>query len=122
MALYDNTHEPTTRLRQRVKDLTCAGIPKHLICKIIEIDDTTLTKYYSKELDTAQAELVERIGNVVAMQAEAGDAKSQALYLKTQAAKFGWVEKQIVENVNSEESQALKDKISELESKFERDY
>jgi hypothetical protein len=122
MVLYDNTHVPTQDQRTRVKDLAIAGIPKYLIAKIIKIDDETLTKHYDRELLCAEPEAVERIAKTVIMQADEGCTKSQALYMKTKGAKYGWVEKQIVENVSSEDTQALKDKIKELEGKFERDY
>jgi hypothetical protein len=125
MVLYNggaNAHVPTKELRQRISDLAIAGIPQYLIAKIIKLDDETMTKHYEYELSCAQPEAVARIAKVVAVQAEGGDPKAQALYLKTQAAKFGWVEKQVVETVSSDEAQALKDKIKELEGKFERDY
>lgn len=117
-----NTHQPTEELRQRVKDLAVAGIPKYLIAKIIKIDDDTLCKHYEFELSCAQAEAVERISRVVAVQAESGDSKAQALYLKTQGAKFGWVEKQVIEQQSSDDTQALKEKIKELEQMHEKDY
>lgn len=122
MALYDNTHKPTEEMRTRVKDLAVAGIPVYLIAKVIKIDDETLTKHYSYELTCSQAEAVQRIAKVVAIQAEGGDSKAQALYLKTQGAKYGWVEKQVIEKQDSEDSQALKDKIKELEQKHQKDY
>lgn len=122
MALYDNTHYPTQEQRRRVTDLAMSGIPKYLICKIVDLDDDTLNKHYRRELEHAQAEAVERIGKTVYQQAMEGSEKSQALYLKTQGAKFGWIEKQIVETVSADDTQALKDKIKELEGKFERDY
>lgn len=122
MALYDNSHKPTAVLKQRVADLCIAGIPKYLIAKIVEIDDETLTKYYERELSCAEPEAVARIGKVVAIQAEGGDSKAQALYLKTRGAKFGWVEKQVVENVVSEETQALTERVKELESMYQKDY
>lgn len=125
MALYNggaNKHEPTEALRQRVTDLAVAGIPKYLIAKVIKIDDETLTKHYEYELSCAQAEAVERIGKVVAIQALEGDPKAQALYLKTQGAKFGWVEKQIVEQVNSDDMKELKASITDLEEKYKREY
>jgi len=122
MALYDNSHKPTDELRQRVRDLAVAGIPKHLIAKVIRIDDETLTKYYDYELSCAQPEAVERISKVVAIQAEAGDPKAQALYLKTQGAKFGWVEKQVIEQHSSNEMDELKATIADLEEKYTRDY
>lgn len=122
MALYDNTHKPTDELRTRVKDLAVAGIPVYLIAKIVKLDDETLTKHYDYELSCAQADMVNRIAKVVAIQAEQGDPKAQALYLKTQGAKYGWVEKQIVETKNADDTKELKDKIKELEAKHERDY
>lgn len=122
MALYDNTHVPTNALKQRVKDLAVAGIPVYLIAKVVKLDDETLTKHYQYELSCSQAEVVERIARVVAIQAEQGDSKAQALYLKTQGAKFGWVEKQVIETNNADETKELKDKLKELESKFDRDY
>lgn len=122
MALYDNTHVPTPELRQRITDLATAGIPVYLIAKVVKIDDETLTKHYEYELNCSQAEAVQRIAKVVAIQAESGDPKAQALYLKTQGAKFGWVEKQIVETKNADDTKELKDKIKELEAKHERDY
>lgn len=117
-----NEHIPTVQSRQRVSDLAVAGIPKYLIAKIIKIDDETLTKHYDYELSCAQSEAVERISKVVAIQAESGDPRAQALYLKTQGAKFGWVEKQVVETTDAEETKEIKDKLAELEAKFERDY
>jgi len=117
-----NQHIPTIKTRQRISDLVASGIPLHIIAQIVELDDQTIKKHYKRELDCAQAEVVDRIGKVVALQAEAGDAKSQALYLKTQGARFGWIEKQIVENVSSKESDDLKAKIAELEATSQRDY
>lgn len=118
----NNAHVPNKDIRQRVSDLAIAGIPKGLIAKIVKMDEVTLQKYYDYELSCAQPECVERIAKVLAIQAQEGDIKAMTLYLKTQAAKFGWVEKQVVENVNAEDTLALKDKIKELEGKFDRDY
>lgn len=117
-----NAHVVTHNSKQRVADLACAGIPVYLIAQILDIDDDTLRKHYSKQLTTSQAELVEKISKVVAIQAQEGNEKSQALYLKTQAAKFGWVEKQVVENVANNETQELRDKIAALEDKYSKDY
>ncbi len=117
-----NEHQPTTQLKQRVTDLATAGIPKYLIAKIVKLDEDTLNKHYEYQLSCAQAEAVDRIAKVLAIQAESGDPKAQALYLKTQGAKFGWVEKQVIESVSAEDTQALKDKLKELEGKFDKDY
>ncbi len=122
MALYDNTHVPTIEQRQQARDLAISGIPKYMICKIMGLDDDTLNKHYRRELEESQAVAVSMIGKTVYDQALEGDSKAQALYLKTQGAKFGWIEKQVVETVSSEDTQALKEKVKELEGKFERDY
>lgn len=122
MALYDNTHVPTPELRQRVCDLVMSGAPIHIICEIISIDDDTLRKHYKFELATAKAIAIERIGKTVYQQALEGDSKAQALYLKTQGASQGWVEKQVIETTTADDTKELKDKVRELESKFERDY
>ena len=122
MALYDNTHVPTHELRQRITDLAIAGIPVYLIAKIVKLDDETITKHYDYELSCSQAEAVQRIAKVVALQAEAGDSKAQALYLKTQGAKFGFVEKQVIETKTADDTKELQEKLKELEEKFQRDY
>ena len=121
MAIH-NPHEPTEALRQRVCDLVMSGAPIHIICEIIGIDDDTLRKHYKFELTTAKTIAIERIGKTVYQQALEGDSKAQALYLKTQGASQGWIEKQVVETVNSDDTAELKIKLKELEDKFQRDF
>lgn len=121
MAMY-NEHIPSFSMRKRVADLACAGIPKYLIADIIDIDEETLNKHYRRELATSQALLIDKIASVVAIQAMEGNEKSQALLLKTQGAKFGFVEKQVVENINNDDTQELRDKIAALEDKYSKDY
>ena len=121
MAIH-NPHEPTPELRQRVCDLVMSGAPIHIICEIIGIDDDTLRKHYKFELNTAKAIAIERIGKTVYQQALEGDSKAQALYLKTQGASQGWVEKQVIETNVADDTKDLKDKIKELEDKYQRDY
>jgi hypothetical protein len=125
MALYNggaNKHVPTPELRQRICDLVMSGAPHHIICEILEINDDTLRKYYAKELKTAKTIAIERIGKTVYQQAIDGDNKAQALYLKTQGASQGWIEKQVIETTSVDDTQALKDKIKELETKYDKDY
>lgn len=121
MAIH-NPHVPTPELRQRICDLVMAGTPISIICEIIEINDDTLRKYYDKELKTAKSIAIERIAKTVYQQAIDGDKPSQSLYLKTQGASQGWVEKQVIENTGNDETKELKDKLKELEEKFARDY
>lgn len=120
--VMSNEHIPTDELRQRVSDLVMCGTPIYLICEIVGINDDTLRKHYGRELKTAKSIAIERIGKTVYQQALSGNEKSQALYLKTQGASQGWVEKQVIETVEGEDTQALKEKIAELEAKHERDY
>ncbi len=117
-----NTHQITKELRQRVCDLVMVGTPKYLIAEVLEIDDETLTKHYAKELATAKTVAIERIGKTVYQQALDGNEKSQTLYLKTQGASHGWVEKQVVENVANTETIELRDKIAALEERYSKDY
>lgn len=117
-----NEHIPTQEMRQRISDLAVAGIPLNLICEVVQLDDDTIRKYYQRELTIAEPEAVERVAKTVVMQAMNGDSKAQALYMKTKGAKFGWVEKQVIEQKSDHEINELKAKISELESKYERDY
>lgn len=117
-----NEHQPTAQLRQRVADLATSGIPMYLIAEIIDLDEDTVKRHYKKELNTAQADAIARIAKTVMGQALEGNEKSQALLLKTQGAKFGFVEKQVVETVNNEQAEELKAKIAELESKYSSDY
>jgi len=122
MALYDNTHYPTPEQRQRVSDLAIAGIPVYLIAKIVKLDDETLTKHYEYELSCAEPQAIARVAKVVSIQAEQGNEKSQALLLKTRGAKYGWVEKQVVETINSDETKDMREQIKALEEKYKRDY
>ena len=117
-----NEHQPTPQLRQRIWDLAMAGTPKYLIAKVVKLDDDTLTKHYEFELSCAKTEAVERIGKTVYVQALEGCTKSQAIYLKTQGSNHGWVEKQIIEQIDNKETDELKSKLAELEAKHARDY
>ena len=120
--VMSNEHIPTDESKTRVSDLAIAGIPQYLIAEIIDIDEETLTKHYKRELACAEPEAIERVAKTVVMQALEGDPKAQALYMKTKGAKYGWVEKQVIETKNTDDTQELKDKIRELEDKYQRDY
>lgn len=117
-----NLHKPTEAIRQRVCDLVMSGAPLYIIAEILNMDEATLNKHYKREIKTAKTEAIERIGKTVYQRALEGDPKAYTLYLKTQGASHGWVEKQVVETVSSDETLALKEKVRELEGKFVRDY
>jgi hypothetical protein len=44
------------------------------------------------------------------------------LYLKTQGASQGWIEKQVIETTTSDDTRELKDKVKSLEELYKRDY
>jgi hypothetical protein len=120
--VMSNEYIPTEALRQRVCDLVMSGAAIYIICEILDINDDTLRKYYGKEIKTAKAVAIERMGKTVYTQGLEGDRHSQALYLKTQGASQGWVEKQVIETTNVDDTLELKSKVKELEDKYKRDY
>ena len=122
MVLYDHAHVKTDELKEKITDLARAGIPQYLIAKICGMHEDTLRKHYDTELACAMPDAIARIAKTVYAQALDGNTHSQALYIKTQGAKFGFVEKHVVENVDSTETEALKLKVAELEGKFASDY
>lgn len=124
MGNLNNKYKPNIEHTTRITDMARAGIPRHLIASNIGISEETLVKYYEHELRHATSNAVAAIANTVYSQAlNDGCTKSQALYLKTQGARFGWVERQVIDNVQSqEELDALKQKLADLEKQHERDY
>lgn len=124
MGNFNNEYKPNVEHTKRIMDMARAGIPAHLIASTIGIGENTLHKYYSHELKHAKSDAVAAVANTVFSQAlNNGCTKSQALYLKTQGARFGWVERQVIDNVQSqEELDRLKAKLKELEHKHEKDY
>lgn len=116
-------HEPTQAMRQRVRDLAQAGIPVYLIAKIIGLAESTVKKYYTCDLIKAEPEMIEQVSKVAMMRAMEGNDNMIKLILSKKGAKYGWVEKQVIDNIsNEEELQALKDKLNKLEKKHEQDY
>lgn len=115
-------HIPTIESRRRVSDYIRAGIPKHLVAKLMDFSEETLNKYYKYQIETAMAECISGIAAKVAQQALEGCEKSQALYLKTQGARYGFVEKQVVENVDSAETQELRATIAAMEAQAAKDF
>lgn len=119
----NNEYIPDDFTRTRVEDMARAGIPKGLIAEIIEIDTETLDKYYGKEVRHATPKAVARVGATLYQQALNGDTKAMALYLKTQGAKFGWIEKQVIEvATDNQETKELQERVLMLEQKHTKDY
>jgi phage I-like protein len=115
-------HISTIAIKRRVNDYVIAGASHEIIARLIGIDVETLKKHYKFQLETALSATVADISNCVVAQAREGCEKSQALFLKTRGAKHGWVEKQVIENVDSAETEELKATIAALEAKHQSDY
>lgn len=116
-------HIPNQIQRQRVRDLVSAGIPQRDIARIIGICENTLRKHYPKELANSEQEMVEAVAKVAVQRALDGNDKMLAYVLSRKGSKYGWIDKQVIENVSDEkELERLKSKLDELESKHEKDY
>lgn len=123
MANLNNEHIPTDESRLTVELYARAGIPAHLIADIIEIDTDTLNKYYTKELQHATPKAIARIASTIYQQALNGDMKAANLYMKTQGARYGWIEKQVIEvGTDNKETKELEERVLELENKHTKEY
>lgn len=123
MANLNNEHIPDDHLRQRVSDLVRAGTPNYLIAKVLEIDVDTLKKHYEREIELSKTFAIEQIANTVYIQALNGDPRAQALYLKTQGATHGWIEKQVIEvGADSQETKELQERVLMLEQKYTKEF
>lgn len=118
----ETPHIADDEAKQRVWDLVMSGTPQTIIAEIMGICMETLKKHYRYQLDNAKSEAIERIAKTVYSQAVCGNEKSQALYLKTQGASHGWVEKQVIETTATDDIKELKDSVKALEDKYQKDY
>jgi hypothetical protein len=117
-----NEHFPTSQTRQRVKDLIVCGVSQENTANIIGICVETLQKHYKRELNTALDEMITRVGTKALELAEQGNDKMIGLVLKTRGASRGWVEKQVIETIDSKETEELKASIAKLEAEHIKDY
>lgn len=92
------TFTPTKEQRRQVEMLSACGTPQASICQIIggdkAIDEKTLRKHFSVELDNGLAKANAAIANSLFKKATGGNVTAQIFWLKTRA---GWKETQ---NVN----------------------
>ena len=118
----ETEHTPTQSQRDRVKKLAAIGIPKHSICKLIGVSLMTLNKHYQNELDIGLDDMLEQVGSKAYELAIEGNDKMIGLVLKTKGSRSGWQEKQVIETVDSAETQELRKKIADLEAVHIKDY
>lgn len=116
-------HKRNEHIANKVEAYARAGIPVYIISKLLQIDDDVIKKYYSRELLKAEPDLIESVANIAFMKALDGNEKMIKLILDKRGAKYGWIEKQVIDNINSqEELEALKEKLNKLEQDNEQDY
>jgi hypothetical protein len=115
-------HEPTLYLRQRVSDLAFTGIAQETMSKILGLSVETLVKYYRKELDIGEANVVNEMSCIASHMALNGNEKMLTLMLKTKGAKYGFVEKQVIETVDTKETEELQARVKALEKSHDKEY
>jgi len=104
-------HVPTDALRAKVEGLSCAGIRQERIAKHIGIDERTLVKYYSHELESALEERIALLGSNVYADALEGDKNERKFYLQTRG---GWVPPKAVEEKLDKTNSLLEQVIDKL--------
>ncbi len=122
MGNQDNLYVPSYEQRQQVKSWTFAGIPKHIQAKLLNISIDTLKKHFPTELETSKAEIFGQIAECATMKAIEGDSGMQKFIIKMQGGEFGWIEKQVIEQQDSEEMKRLQQQVDDYESKHDKDY
>lgn len=76
-------YEPTDKDRGLVEAMSAYGVPQLEIAAVLEIDDKTLRKHFRRELDTATAKAVTKVGQQLYNKAVNGCTQSQIFFLKT---------------------------------------
>lgn len=116
-------HKRNANIASKVEAYARAGIPVYTISKLLNIDDDVIKKYYSRELVKAEPDMIEQVASIAFLKAMEGNEKMIQLILSKKGAKYGWIEKQVIDNVNSiEELEALKEKLNKLEKENEKEY
>lgn len=87
-------HKPTDELRKQVEAMSAYGVPQKEIGRVIGIDDKTLKKHYSEELERATDRANMKIASMLYKKAVGGDTTCMIFWLKTRAK---WSERSQVE-------------------------
>jgi hypothetical protein len=93
-------HEPTKGSRQRVSIMVASGIDQAGIAFVLEINESTLRKYYKPELKHGYAEIGARIAAKVITAADNGNLNAAFFFLER---KCGWVRRDNVELANADD-------------------
>lgn len=90
-------HKPTDEDRKQVEILAGLGVPQGQICLLIQdgIDEKTLRKYYSRELESGVAKANSQVSKSLFQKATSGDTAAQIWWTKT---RMGWKDTSRVEH------------------------
>ena len=82
--MHPSTHIPTDSTRAEVSALISFGITQEDIAKYVGVDQSTLAKYYRREIDTAVIRANAQVANKLFRKAvEQDDLSAQIFWLKT---------------------------------------
>jgi hypothetical protein len=103
------TFTPTDAQREQVKILSACGVPQKNICQIVAgknkpMDEKTLRKYFSFELDNGSVLANAKVAQSLFKKAIAGNVPSMIFWLKTRA---GWRENAANGSENSESAPSV---------------
>ncbi len=87
-------HLPTATTRKKIYNLSIVGTRYEDIALIMGINNDTLKKYYSEELEKGRIEANAAVAGTLYEKAKQGDTPSMLFWLKTRA---GWSEKHTTE-------------------------
>lgn len=87
-------HLPTATTRNKIYNLSIVGTRYEDIALIMGINNDTLKKYYSEELEKGRIEANAAVAGTLYEKAKQGDTPSMLFWLKTRA---GWSEKNTTE-------------------------
>ena len=115
-------HRPTEQTRYMIIKMVESGVPHDKIARIMAIGQDTLYKHYRHELEHALDVKITKLAGKATDMALAGNEKMLTLLLKTQGAKYGFIERQVIEIGKSDELEQLQNKVKELEQLHDKDY
>jgi hypothetical protein len=93
-------HQPDAKSRNIVAHASGIGLPHEQIAILVGIDDTTLRKYYRKELDEGKAKAHQGIATTLYDKAMSGDTSAMIWWSKTQLKWSETVKTELEANIN----------------------
>jgi len=117
-----NKHIPTDKIRATVAALNSYGITLSEISLYTNLDDKTLRKYYSYELDTSHVKANTAVARKLYKKGvEDGDTTALIFWLKTRA-QWREPDKKEIRQENAQILEEIKDLRAQLNEKNKKDY